>query len=62
MAKIADITIGIHVEYRIVFFPIATWRATRDLAVLTVFGIPVYRRVGDLVNIFGFNRTHADAS
>lgn len=53
MAKIEDVTIGMHVEYRIVFFPIATWREAGGISILTVLGIPVYRRVGDLVKIFG---------
>ena len=57
-----DATVKVEVIKLYIFFPIAIWRASGDLAVLTVFGIPVYRRIGDLVNILGFNRTRAHAS
>ncbi len=63
MAKIAqDITVGLHIEYRIVFFPFATYARCGDTAALTVWGIPVYRRAGTTENILGFTRTRTHAS
>lgn len=52
MAKV-DATIKVEVIKLYVFFPVAVWRAYGDLAVLTVFGVPVYRRIGVLVKILG---------
>ena len=35
-------------KYMIVFFPIATYSKAGDMSMLTVFGIRVYERVGNL--------------
>jgi len=56
MAKLKNITVGVHVEYRIVFFPFATYVRLGDLAVLKVLGIPVYERLGDLQSFCGVIR------
>lgn len=54
MAKIIDeITVGLHVEYRIVFFPFATFKRVGPMALLTVLGIPVYKQTGDARSLFG---------
>lgn len=54
MSKMIDeITVGLHVEYRIVFFPFATFKRIGDVAILTVLGIPVYKRAGGARGLFG---------
>jgi len=63
MAKlIEEITVAIHVEYRIVFFPIATFIRLGEKERLSVFGVPVYRKVGSVKSILGINWTVANAS
>ena len=37
----------------IVFIPFATYRRAGDIVKVTVLGVPVYRRIGDLVNCCG---------
>ena len=39
-------------RYFFVFFPIATYTRVGDVSLLTIFGIPVYKKVGDLKAIF----------
>lgn len=35
-------------EYRIVFFPFATFVKYGEVEIFRIFGIPVYRKVGDI--------------
>ena len=37
----------------LIFFPIATLTIVGDIGLLTVFGVPVYRRVGDVREFLG---------
>lgn len=47
MAK-ATMSLDVQVtQYRLVFFPVATYRRCGDMAILTVLGIPMYKRCGD---------------
>ena len=63
MAKILkDTTVGLHIEYRVVFFPFATYRRCGDVVLLTVLGVPLYRRVAALERILGFGRVRKHAS
>jgi len=52
MAGIATMEIKvIAAKYMFVFFPFATFTRIGDISKLTVFGIPVYRRVNDIRNV-----------
>ncbi len=53
MAKLEKITIAVQTKYVFVLFPFATYTKVGDTAILTVLGIPVYRRVGGAKNILG---------
>lgn len=50
MASIDRLTVKFEaVRYCLVFFPIATYkRVGETIALLTVFGLPVYKRVGNV--------------
>ena len=37
----------------LIFFPIATLTIVGNVGLLTVFGVPVYRRVGDVREFLG---------
>lgn len=52
MAKIEPMVI-VQTEYRFVFIPFATYKRVDDIRLLTVFGLPIYKRVGDARSIFG---------
>ena len=43
------------IKYMFVFFPVACLRVCGDIAVLSVFGINVYYRVGICRRLFGIN-------
>jgi len=51
MAKL-DIEFNV-TKVAIIFFPIATYTSIVDAAKLTVFGVSVYQRVGDVRKLFG---------
>ena len=60
MAKIGNITVGLIVEYRFVFFPLATYKSIDNLRYLIIlFGLISICRYLDsgisLIKIFGFN-------
>lgn len=40
-------------RFCMVFFPVASYYRVGDVRKITVFGIPVYRRTGALVNFCG---------
>lgn len=39
--------------YVLVFIPFATYKRVGEVALLTVFGLPVYKRAGDARSLFG---------
>ncbi|MCV0420135.1 MAG: hypothetical protein K5804_17980 [Microbacterium sp.] len=43
----------VNTKYRIVFIPFATYKRVGEVSILTVLGMPVYRRVGDIRSLFG---------
>ena len=51
MAKIDSLVVN--TEYRLIFFPFATYKRVGEVALLIVFGVPVYRRVGDTRQLLG---------
>jgi len=60
MAKVGNITVGLIVEYRVVFFPFATYKSIDNLRFLIIlFGlISICRNVDagiSLIKIVGFN-------
>lgn len=56
MAKSAEIKVELTFKkFCIIFFPIATYTVSGDISLLTVFGLPVYRRVGDIKSILGYS-------
>lgn len=54
MAKV-DLTIECS-RYCIFLFPVATFKRIGEACVLTVFGMPVYKRIGDVSWLLGFTR------
>lgn len=60
MEKVGNITVGLIIEYRVLFFPLATYKAMDNLRLLIIlFGlISVNRNVDagiSLIKILGFN-------
>lgn len=56
MASIATVDIKVTaVKYCFVFFPVATLTKINDISELTVFGFPVYQKVGSAVRLFGID-------
>lgn len=53
MARASEITIKTRTRYMLVFFPVATFLECGPAAVLTVLGIPVYKRMGKARSLFG---------
>lgn len=53
MAAIGKLTVEVKsvTRYCLIFFPIATFTKIADVELLTVFGIPVYGKVGDFKQI-----------
>lgn len=45
------------VEYKIVFFPVATYRKIGDAEVLTVLGMKIWQKVGDARRLFWITLT-----
>ncbi len=42
-------------KYYVVFFPIATYKRIGNVSILTVFGVPVYKRVDRVRSLCGFS-------
>ena len=41
-------------KYVFVIFPFATYKRVGEIGLLTVFGIPIYKRVDAVRSLFGF--------
>lgn len=46
-------------RYLLVFFPIATFSKVDEIEKLTIFGVPVYARIGDTRNVLGYTWTQS---
>lgn len=55
MASI-EAMVRVVVEYRILFIPFGTYKRIGEVAILTIWGMPVYKRVGKVSSIFGIVR------
>lgn len=53
MAKLENITVMTQTKYVLVLIPFATYTKVGVLSCLTIFGIPVYSRVGERRRICG---------
>lgn len=53
MAKLESITVMTQTQYVFVVIPFATYKRVGEIGVLTVFGIPVYKHVGQVRSLFG---------
>lgn len=52
-----NIKIKAEIEYRkymLVFFPVATFSKADDVEMLTVFGVTVYAKAGNAINVLGY--------
>lgn len=56
MAKLESITVMTKTQYVFVIFPFATYRRVGEIAVLTVFGVHIYKRVDRAWSLFGIVR------
>lgn len=56
MAKLEDAVIGVHIRYTLLLLPLAKYVRVGNASVLTVFGLPVYKRCGDTCSILGWVR------
>lgn len=55
MAKLEAI-VTVHKCYALFLFPVATYRSAGEAAILTIFGMPVYKRIGKVSSILGWVR------
>lgn len=53
MAKLESVTVAIKTRYVFVVIPFATYKRVGEIGILTVFGIPVYKHVGDVRSLLG---------
>ena len=53
MAKIENITVMTQTRYVFVIFPFATYKQVGEIGLLTVFGVPIYKRVDHMRSLFG---------
>ena len=56
MAKLEDQVIGVHIRYTLLLLPLAKYVRVGKASMLSVFGIPVYKRCGDAFSILGWVR------
>jgi len=54
MASVPNIEVVLEVKYKILFIPFATFTRVGEIELLTILGIHVYERVGDVCGVFGF--------
>lgn len=56
MASILKLTVEVKTvtRYCFIFFPIATFAKIGEVELLTVFGLPIYKKVGEVRALFGF--------
>lgn len=50
---IIDAVVTFKKHYVLVFIPFATYKQVGEVALLTVFGLPVYKRAGHVRSLFG---------
>jgi len=53
MAKVSSIEVALEVKYKIVFFPFATFTRVGEIELLTVLGVRVWQKAGDVCALFG---------
>lgn len=53
MAKLESFTVRTQTKYVFVLIPFATYTRVGEIALLAVFGVPVYKRVGKAWSLFG---------
>ena len=46
-----------YARYMLVLFPVATYMKVGSASLLTVLGIPVYKRIGQCRSLFGYSWT-----
>lgn len=56
MAKLEDAVIGVHIRYTLLLLPLAKFVRAGNASMLTIFGMPVYKRCGDAYSILGWAR------
>lgn len=56
MAKLEDQVIGVHIRYTLLLLPLAKYVRVGNASMLTVFGMPVYKRIGKVSSILGWVR------
>lgn len=56
MAKLDSFTVKTQTKYVFVLIPFATYTRVGEIALLTVFGVPVYKRVDSAWSLFGIIR------
>lgn len=53
MAKLEDQVIGVHIRYTLLLLPLGKYVRVGNASMLTVFGMPVYKRCGDASWLIG---------
>lgn len=56
MAKLENLTVMTRIQYVFVIIPFATYKQVGDIGILTVFGAPVFKRVGSAWSLLGIVR------